>query len=180
MRCCTARFLPVARRVAGDYAAAQDALQKSWAAVLHGIQRYRGGSPACAWVGTIVRHEAIHEAKRHRYVPLDTERCGDSLPQPTTQVRVVASPEDEVYRLEIVRLLMETIEQLSPMDREIIRLRDLQERPPEEVAARLRISRTSVSSRLYRAHAVLARRLRRRVRMHWARRLKEHGPRYPS
>ena len=30
LRCCTARFLPVARRVAGNDATARDALQESW------------------------------------------------------------------------------------------------------------------------------------------------------
>ena len=34
LRCCTARFLPVARRVAGNDATARDALQESWIIVL--------------------------------------------------------------------------------------------------------------------------------------------------
>ena len=60
IRCCTARFLPLARRVAGDDAVAHDALQESWIIVLQKLRQYQGGPPACSWVAAIVRHEAIH------------------------------------------------------------------------------------------------------------------------
>ena len=71
LRCCTARFLPVARRVAGDDATARDALQESWIIVLEKLYQYRGGPPACGWVGVIVRHEAGHAAARtNRDAPL--------------------------------------------------------------------------------------------------------------
>ena len=66
LRCCTARFLPMARRIAGDDATAQDALQDSWIIVLEKLYQYRGAPPACGWVGTIVRHEAGHRASVRR------------------------------------------------------------------------------------------------------------------
>ena len=56
VRCCTCRFLPLARRVAGDDDVAHDALQQSWIIVLEKLHEYRGESPACGWVGAIVRH----------------------------------------------------------------------------------------------------------------------------
>ncbi|MCY4505353.1 MAG: hypothetical protein OXG35_00110 [Acidobacteria bacterium] len=47
MRCCTARFLPLARRVAGDADLAHDALHEAWIIVLQRLHQYRGGPPAC-------------------------------------------------------------------------------------------------------------------------------------
>ena len=46
LRCCTARFLPVAWRVAGDDATARDALQESWIIVLEKLYQYRCEPPA--------------------------------------------------------------------------------------------------------------------------------------
>lgn len=172
IRCCTARFLPVARRTAHDDATARDALQESWIAVLRGIRGYQGGSPACAWVAVIVRHAAMRESRRQgRYVPLEpdaAEQAGGERPRATgapgpwkeCTVGAGERPEVDAYGRELQRLLLEALGRLSPTDREIIRLRDVEERSAVEVASRLGISRTSVSSRLYRAHAALRRRLR--------------------
>ncbi len=71
-----------------------------------------------------------------------------------------ARQEADAYGRELRRLLLKALGRLSPTDREIIRLRDVEERSAVEVASRLGISRTSVSSRLYRAHAAFRRRLR--------------------
>lgn len=155
IRCCTARFLPIARQTAGDDATARDALQDSWIAVWRGIDGYRGRPPACAWVWTIVRRMAARgKARRRREVAADGH-CARA-PAPAG-----ADPENDADRRRLRRLLLDGISGLSPEDRRIIRLRDLDGLPPEQVAARLRLSRTAVSSRLHRAHARLRRRLRR-------------------
>ena len=62
IRCCTRRFLPVARRVVGDDVQAHDALHESWVIVVPKLHTYRGGPPACSWVRAIVRHEALQGA----------------------------------------------------------------------------------------------------------------------
>lgn len=58
VRCCTRRFLPLARRVAGGDEHAHDALHTSWVIVLEKLYQYQGKTPACGWVAAIVRHEA--------------------------------------------------------------------------------------------------------------------------
>ena len=70
IRCCTARFLPLARRVAGSDDLARDALHD-------------------AWVYSIIRHEAARSARpRAREKPLDQAdeprrklRCGWPRPR---------------------------------------------------------------------------------------------------
>ena len=153
IRCCTARFLPLARQVCGDDATARDALHDSWVAVLQGIGRYQGCSPACGWVRTIVRRTAMRTVRRFR------RAVADGQPARST-ASTGANPETSLHRRRLRRLLLNEIDQLPPEDRRIIRLRDIDDVPPEQVAARLHLSRTAVSSRLHRAHSRLRRRLR--------------------
>ena len=151
LRCCTARFLPVARRVAEEDAAARDALQESWILVFEKLYQYRGGPPACGWVGTIVRHEAAHAAaRRNREVPL---RTGG------TRGSVAEDLDETLHRRQLMRVLLEAVDRLPPTYRDVVRLRDLEERPVAEVARDLHISRSNVAVRLHRAHKLLRRRL---------------------
>ena len=150
LRCCTARFLPVARRVAGDDATARDALQESWIIVLEKLCQYRGEPPACGWVGTIVRHEAGHRAARtNREAPLEPGRPASGE----------AGPDEALHRRQLVRVLLEAIDHLPPTYADVVRLRDLDERPVAEVARELHISRSNVAVRLHRAHKLLRRHL---------------------
>ena len=167
VRCCTCRFLPLARRVARDDDVAHDALQQSWVIVLEKLHQYRGDSPACGWVGAIVRHEAAHVATaRGRDVALESARDpeGGSAPGRTEPERAVwASPEAATYTRELTRLLLEVIDELPPTFREVVRLRDVEDRPTDEVARRLHTSTRNVRVRLHRAHQLLRPRILRRL-----------------
>ena len=167
VRCCTCRFLPLARRVARDDDVAHDALQQSWIIVLEKLHQYRGEPPACGWVGAIVRHEALHGATaRRRDVPLESVRdgVGGSAAGGTGPDQAVwASPEAATYARELTRLLLEVVDELPPTFREVVRLRDVEDRPTDEVARRLHISTRNVRVRLHRAHQLLRPRLLRRL-----------------
>ena len=149
IRCCTARFLPVARRIAGEDSLARDALQESWIIVLQKLYQYRGGPPACSWVRAIVRHETIHRsAKRWRDVPLNsTEQSDNRL------------PDAGLHAADLRRVLLAAINHLPATFREVVILRDIEERPNAEVAERLHISKRNAAVRLHRAHRLLRRRL---------------------
>lgn len=166
VRCCTCRFLPLARRVAGDDDVAHDALQQSWIIVLEKLHEYRGGSPACGWVGAIVRHEALHGAiARSRQLSLDavSGEAHSTARQGPPSLAARDSPEAAAYTRELVRVLLEVIDELPPTFREVVRLRNVEDRPPEEVAHRLHISNSNVAVRLHRAHNLLRPRLLRRL-----------------
>ena len=151
IRCCTARFLPLARRIAGDDAAAEDALQTSWTIILQRLRQYRGGPPACPWVHSIVRHEASRAARpRTREEPLDAA--------PESPANWIF-PESDAYAAELRRVLLEAIDELPTTYREVVRLRDVEERSNAEVAERLHISKRNAAVRLHRAHRLLRARL---------------------
>ena len=157
IRCCTARFLPLARRIAGNDPVAHDALQESWIIVLQKLRQYRGGPPACSWVAAIVRHEVTHGAMaRRRDLPLDGEEGESSaLRRRAQQLADVTSPEEATYARELTRVLLEVIDELPPAFRQVVRLRDIEDLPTDEVAHRLHLSRQNVAVRLHRAHRLL-------------------------
>ena len=149
IRCCTARFLPLARRIAGDDDLAHDALHTSWLIILQKIHTYRGGPPACAWVHSIVRHETMRAASVHsREEPLNR------VPEATWGL-----PEVGAYAAELRQLLIAAIDDLPPTFREVVRMRDIEERSNAEVAERLHISKQNAAVRLHRAHRLLRARL---------------------
>lgn len=163
IRCCTARFLPVARRVARDDAAARDALQQSWLIVMQKIRQYRGGPPACGWVAGIVRHEVARAAaarSRRREVSLD---AGAGARRAPPLPAAGASPETAAAEQELMRLLLAVIDELPPKYRQVLRYRDIEERSTEDVAHRLHISRRNVATRLNRAHGLLRQLVARRL-----------------
>lgn len=145
--------------------AAYDALQQSWAIALEKLHQYQGKSPACGWVRAIVYSQAMRgKNRRSREVPLaDGNEAGAAARglRPTGVVR--DSPEAAAYARELTYLLMEVLDELPPAFRDVVRLRDLEERSPQEVARRLRISTLNVAVRLHRAHKLLRRRLQARI-----------------
>ena len=157
IRCCTARFLPLARRVAGDDATAHDALQESWIIVLQKLRQYQGGPPACSWVAAIVRHEALHGVMaERRNLPLDAaESESAARGRRARPLAAAASPEAAAYARELTRVLLEVIDELPLAFRGVVRLRDIEDRSPDEVARRLHLSRRNVAVRLHRAHRLL-------------------------
>ena len=165
IRCCTSRFLPLARRVAGDDSVAHDALQESWIIVLQKLRQYQGGPPACAWVAAIVRHETTHRLMaERRELPLDgLEDAAASPWSGPGQSADAASPETETYSRELTHVLLEVIDELPPAFRDVVRLRDLEDRPAAEVARRLHLSRQNVAVRLHRAHRLLRAVVKRRL-----------------
>ena len=64
--CCTRRFLPLARRIAGDDDVAKDILQESCVRVPQHVCQYRGGSPACGWVRAVIRDCALDLSRQSK------------------------------------------------------------------------------------------------------------------
>ena len=149
--CCTRRFLPVARGVAGDGERARDALQNSLLIVQARVGQFRGGPVACPWVWTIVRREAARGGAERREVALPD--------RPVDPVSTRPTPERELQTREARDLLSQAIGQLPPRYREVVRLRDLEGRSTVEAAGRLHLTPSGVASRLQRAHRLLRARL---------------------
>ena len=76
-----------------------------------------------------------------------------------TRGSVADNLDETLHRRQLMRVLLEAVDRLPPTYRDVVRLRDLEERPVAEVARDLRISRSNVAVRLHRAHKLLRRHL---------------------
>ncbi len=138
----------VARALCGGNAAdAEDLVQETFVAVL--TSRFRGESAARTWlVQILVRRSAMLRRSRHRErgVPAAGE-TGPSTPGGSAGTDA---------KLDLAQVLGG----LSPDQRQVIVLRELEGMTYEEMAAALHVPRGTVESRLHRARAALKELLR--------------------
>jgi len=136
--------------LAGNEAAALDALQEAFAQLLHGPQRFDAGRGSLgAYLAGMARHQLLsqwRDARRH--VPLDEADEDTAELMPASDTRL----EEEQQQGQ----LWAAIRRLSWPQREALVLVDLQERAYEEAAAIAGVSADVLRTRLHRARQRLA------------------------
>lgn len=155
--CCSRRFFPLARRIAGDDSLAEDVLQTSWIKILQSINHACFEGPkACPWVHKIVANTA-ENVRRQR------EQRGEVASR--EEVDLHPGPEALAQEKELLALLAEMIPMLPGTYRQVLDLRLYQGLSTRQTAERLHISRSSVSTRLSRAVRLLKGRLDARLQL---------------
>lgn len=134
----------------GSNELAEDVLQESWIRVLEHVCDYRGDSPGCAWVRSIVRNCALDLS---REASLETQEPAHDLEDPSLD------PEALAQQRELIRLLREIVAALPIAYREVCVLRFGKGLSGTETAHLLGISPSNVSTRLERAVKMLRKRL---------------------
>ena len=148
--CCTRRFLPLARRLAGDDPLAEDVLQESWIRILEAVRPTRlGGSKACPWVRTIIANTVRDVLRKRQHLGEEPLR---EVADPTPD------PEALAWKREQLDLIKKAIRQLPDIYGQVLELR-LKGLPNPEIARRLHLSRSNVAIRLHRGVRLLGRRL---------------------
>ena len=154
--CCSRRFLPLAKRIAGDDRLAEDVLQTSWIKILQSINHAcLDGPKACPWVHRVVTNTAKNYHKQRvgrREAPLQRERSPTQDPEALAQER------------ELLVLLREMIDLLPGTYRQVIKLRLYQGFSNKEISRLLHVSRGNVAVRMNRAITLLKRRIDARTR----------------
>ena len=148
--CCSRRFLPLARRLAGDNGLAEDILQESWIRVLEHVCEYRGGSPACSWVRAIVHNCALDLGRERRTA---SDEPGADIEDPCP------NPAARAEQRQLLLLLHAMVAALPAAYRDVCELRYGQDLSTTETARRLGISSSNVATRLDRAVGMLRSRL---------------------
>lgn len=154
----------VLQRYAGDPELARDLVQETFFQALRSLPNFRGNSKVTTWLHSIAKNVALsrhHEDQRHRYLEEETLEHVQATSAANTSDATFSpgplanSPEEAAERGQEHALLYEAMEELSDSYREIIRLRDLEERSTKEVAECLDLTRVNVRVRLHRARATL-------------------------
>lgn len=147
------RLYHIALAITGDAAIAEDVLQETLLAVYRSASTFRGVAFR-AWLFTIARHQATRTRRRPIPIPIED----DALASLGEAAGWGAS--DDLGEKDLQDRLARALAGLDAADREILVLRDLEERSGHETAEALEITVQAMKSRLHRARLRLAAALR--------------------
>lgn len=144
-----------------DSFAAEDSVQESFVKILEAIQggqfTYKSATDFRGWVQRIFINTYLDSVKRKR-PGVGAEKA--TLDDHVYRLRAPgANPEQGVSHKEMRGLVRRMIKTLPPDLREILLMRELQEKSYEEIAGILEISDGTVKSRINRARAMLKEKL---------------------
>jgi RNA polymerase sigma-70 factor (ECF subfamily) len=163
MRRYNQRLYRLAVSVMGDASEAEDVLQESYVRAFYAFATYSGAGSLGAWLGRIVRNEAIDRVRsrdsRRSHVAIEAE-LGDPGQQPVVEetnlmTDVVIDPEALAANAELRRLLERAIQRLPEQFRTAFVLREVEGLSVEETAEYLSIPPATVKTRDHRARNLL-------------------------
>lgn len=134
----------------------QEVFIKLW----RSIGRYRGDCRFSTWVYKVCINASLDFLRKAQtgaveQLPVYTDKDGDELSFEPADDSVTSSPERSCEQNEAVRMVRDGISRLSPEQREVILLRDIEGYTYEEISEMLRLEIGTVKSRLNRARCNL-------------------------
>jgi RNA polymerase sigma-70 factor (ECF subfamily) len=155
----------VARTFVRTPSAADDVVQETWLAVIHGLDDFEGRSSLRTWIFSILANRARTRAVRDaRSVPFSAiededrpavEPAAFSADGRWTSAppRLDSDPETQLLSAELRQRLLAVVEDLPPAQRAVITLRDLLGIPAEDVCGLLDVSEVNQRVLLHRARS---------------------------
>ena len=137
---------------------AEDVAQEAFLRAFRNLASFRGESKFGTWLISITLNEARRRLRRQNILymeSLDEPREGETRISPALLRDWREIPSEALERREERALLEEAIDRLSPIYREVLVLRDIEEMSIEETSIALAISASSVKVRLHRARMTL-------------------------
>lgn len=141
----------VARSIVHDAALAEDVVQESVLKAWRGFSGYRGDSSLRSWLLRITHNTAISTLRRRR----EDVRDPSVLPEASTGIDF-ASPERAVDGRMMVEDLWRALDQLDPVSRTIVVLREIEAMSYEDIVEALDLPLSTIKTRLFRARRQLA------------------------
>jgi RNA polymerase sigma-70 factor (ECF subfamily) len=154
--------MKVAVSIVRDRQDAEDEVQNAfWKAYEH-INQFQRDAKFSTWLTRIVVNQCLmrlRQVRRARFAYIDDTEGDDVAAADLKDVR--PSPENLLGVSEVAAVLELEIKRTPPLLRHVFLLRDVENKPMPEVAAKLGISVAAAKSRLLRARAELRSRMRR-------------------
>ncbi len=159
------RHTPTCQRVAvsilKNQEDAEDEVQNSiWKAYQH-LDGFNQDAKFSTWLSRIVVNQCLmrlRKDKRARFVYLEDGVQGEEI-QTIELPDQTASPEQDLAGRQVREVLMQEVNRIPPILREVFMMRDVQEIPTQVVAQKLGISIAAAKSRLLRARIELRTRM---------------------
>lgn len=152
-------LLRLARAFVRDDALAEDVVQDTWIGVLKGVERFERRSSFKTWLFRVLVNRAkTRGVKEDRYQPLTQDEDDSTLAgrfDETGQWRQppgvwTVTPERLALSDEIRSIVAEALDDLPPLQRSVVTLRDIQQLDSKEVCNILEISETNQRVLLHR------------------------------
>ena len=138
---------------------AEELAQEVFLKVFENLHRYDGSYPLTAWLVSISRNLCIDRYRRHRREKSFRFVSDDAV---LPLLKSDDDPSAEAVRKERAKLLFWALSEIPEDLAEILVLRDLDGLPYEEIGRALQLPDGTVKSRLFRARAEVARKIRER------------------
>jgi RNA polymerase sigma-70 factor, ECF subfamily len=165
-------MLLIARSFVPNYAVAEEVVQDTWMAVVHGISKFEGRSSLKSWmIGILVNRARSTGAREHRCMPVASDQATVaasrfdegawwiSPPQPFT-----LDVEDRLSAQELLQTIRSSLDTLPASQRQVVTLRDVEGLDSKEVCELLEISEGNQRILLYRARSRLRKAVESRLR----------------
>jgi RNA polymerase sigma-70 factor (ECF subfamily) len=136
-------------RVCGNREDAEDVLAEALLKAYRHLDQLRESAAFRAWLVQIAKRVCWQLKEREALLPLLQLSALEDEGRELSATDPL--PEAQFARREMRQLLDEAVESLSPVYRTVYQLRDVEDRPGDEVAGKLGISRAAMKSRLHRA-----------------------------
>jgi RNA polymerase sigma-70 factor (ECF subfamily) len=172
-----AAMLRIARMYVSTRAAAEEAVQEGWLGILKGLDRFEGRSSLRTWMYRIVANVAKTRGQRDgRSIPfssLEGDDAGSGVDPEWFQSQAERAPggwrsfpedwrgipEERLTAHETLAAIESAIDDLPPMQAEVLRLRDVLGWSSEEVRNALELTETNQRVLLHRARSRVRRAL---------------------
>jgi RNA polymerase sigma-70 factor (ECF subfamily) len=143
-------------RLTHNEADARDLSQEAFIRVYRAWRSFQPGTSFLSWIYRIVTNLYRDELRRKkgRY---QEEIPDDNARAPGQSERLATSPIDEFVESQLSERMARSLEQLSPEQRQVVILADIEEYSYQEIAEIMGCSIGTVRSRLHRARALLRR-----------------------
>ncbi len=147
----------VSMKVCRDRAVAHENAQDTFVSIYRKLDQFDGASKFTTWLYTVIVNNCKMKRRRRKIdqamVPLDGGPEYEAVPDVATNHN--ESPDSGLLNAELYSVLERAMERLTPSQRAVFVLRDLEQRSSEETSEKLDISISAVKSRLHRARQVL-------------------------
>ena len=133
-----------------------DLTQEVFIRVYRSLHRFEHDASLFSWIYRITMNLCIDEIRRRKIKrTLSLEFFTDHTLERERQSKETVTAEDEALLKEKKRMVLEALQHLSPVHRQIIVLREYEDLTYDEIATTLNISTQAVKSRIFRAREEL-------------------------
>lgn len=151
----------LAYKLTGSEQDALDASQDTFLKAYQNLRAFRGESRLSVWLYRLTYNasmDIIKKSRRDRLVPMPTDEEGVELDMPDDS----PTPDEQAERREQLEAVRAAVLELDEDKREMILMREYRNMSYSDIASALKLEEGTVKSRLARARAALAEKLKKR------------------